>query len=206
LRRRTQFFVWYLLARAHSTKIARLLPIVEKSFEHPWVAGVELGIRFWPGHASLARLRAWNRHHLPRPPMHWDAPVTVSVFRKRRGKRRQALCMSFYLVKSSLYIKQLQGVSGTDAPKEIRFWPKLFMEACRVFVRQEQLKEVKVPRADALYSYRNPFFNPQLLPEARERAVERIRRNMELLYDANALALGFVPDGAWFKWENPDSL
>jgi hypothetical protein len=26
---------------------------------------------------------------------------------------------------------------------------------------------------------------------------------METLYDANALELGFIPDGRWFKWMNP---
>ena len=73
--------------------------------------------------------------------MHWDAPVTVSVFRKRRGKERQALCMSLYIRSGILYIAQLQGVPGTDIPAELRPWPKMFIEACRKFARQEGYKK-----------------------------------------------------------------
>lgn len=29
---------------------------------------------------------------------------------------------------------------------------------------------------------------------------------MELIYDGNALELGLVPDGDWFKWENARSI
>jgi hypothetical protein len=79
----------------------------------------------------------------------------------------------------------------------------MFIETCRTFARQEGFREVRVPRAESLYSYRNPFLNSQLLPESRNNALIRIRRNMKLIYDANALELGFVPDGDWFKWKNP---
>jgi hypothetical protein len=39
------------------------------------------------------------------------------------------------------------------------------------------------------------------LQKARENTLRRIRRSMHLLYDTNALELGFVSDGAWLKWE-----
>ena len=58
-------------------------------------------------------------------------------------------------------------------------------------------------RAASLYSYHYPFLKPDLVPDARKRALERIRKSLETLYDANALELGFVPDGHWFKWFNP---
>jgi len=76
------------------------------------------------------------------------------------------------------------------------------MKTCQTFARQESLRELRVPRAQSLYSYRNPFINSQLLPESREKALKKIRKNMELLYDTNALELGFVPDGNWYKWKN----
>jgi hypothetical protein len=116
---------------------------------------------------------------LPDRTVHWDAPITVAIFRKRKGKERQALCMSLYLRKRTLHIAQLQGTPRTDPPKELRFWPVKFIEACQTFAREENLEEVRVPRADTLYSYRSPTLNP------------------------NARALGFVPDGDSFKWENP---
>jgi hypothetical protein len=198
--RRTHFFLQYIYARVRSRTVARLLPIVEKSFDHPWVAEVDLRIRFWPG-----RERVWLWFKNPERAMTWDAPITVSVFRKRRGKKKLALCFSIYLVGDTLNIKQIQGLPRTDVPNELREWPKVFMEACRTFARQEILKGVRVPRADSLYSYHTPTLNPELLPDSRERALEQIRKNMRLLYDANALALGFVSDGVWFKWLNPNS-
>src|SRR5882672_7171119 len=67
--RRSDFFVQYLHARAHSRTLDGLLPIVQRSFDHPWVAGVQLQIRCWPGNEG-----GWpwdrNREGL----MHWDAP------------------------------------------------------------------------------------------------------------------------------------
>jgi Domain of unknown function (DUF4118) len=135
--------------------------------------------------------------------MHWDAPVTVSIFRKRRGKERQALCMSLYIHSGILYVAQLQGVPGTDLPKELRAWPKIFIEACKQFARQQGLREVKVPKASTLISYRYPY--GRTITEDLKKAVPRIRRNMELLYDSNALQLSLVPDGDWFKWQNARS-
>lgn len=187
-RRRLYFAAHYFEAKKRSKLIAKFLPVLERSFEHPWVVAVELRIQFWPGSET---------NHS----MHWDAPIAVSVFRERRGKKRQALCMSVYLVKDVLCIRQIQGVSGTTAPKELRDWPKIFMELCRLFARQEGIKEVRVPKAETLYSYRNPYINPQLTPEARERALKRIRQNMQLLYDNNAQQLGFVCDDDWYKWQ-----
>jgi hypothetical protein len=135
--------------------------------------------------------------------MHWDAPVTISVFRRKRGKRRPALCMSLYIIRDTLYIEQMQGVSRTDVPKDLRSWSKIFMEACRTFCYQEEFKEMRVPKAASLYSYHHAFVHSDLLPDARERMLQRIRKSMETLYDANALELGFIPDGRWFKWMNP---
>ena len=185
--------------------IARMLPILEEAFDHPWVAQVELNFRFWPGNdPTLVRL--WRLYKsLPTQSMHWDAPVTVSIFRERKGKKRQALCMSLYVVKDVLYVAQIQGIPGTDAPKELRAWPKIFIEACRRFACQEGLREVRIPKAETLYAYRNPYLAPDLLPKARIHTLLRIRKNMRLLYDANALDLGFFPDGDWLRWESSNS-
>jgi hypothetical protein len=123
---------------------------------------------------------------------------------KKKGKKREALCMSFYVIKENLCIKQIQGVSQTDVPRELAAWPKMFMEACQEFARQQAFKAVSVPRAVSLYSYHNPSVSKALLPDGRQRALRRIRRDMELLYDKNALELGFVSDGDRLKWTNPE--
>src|ERR1700756_3326842 len=123
--RRIAFLFHYLAARVQSKSIRRLLPIVEKSFDHTWIARVDLNIRFSPGRETRL-YRLWRLFKcIPRSDlMHWDAPVAVSIFRKRRGVERQALCMSLFVRAGILYIVQLQGVVGTDVPKDVRPWPK----------------------------------------------------------------------------------
>lgn len=192
IRRRIQFFVRYIWAKSRSKRLGKLLPIIENSFRHPWVAEVRLQFRFWPGQGPIERSF-----------MHWDAPVAISVFRRIRGKKRPALCMSLYATRDTLYIQQMQGVARTDVPRDLGAWPKRFIEACQTYAYQQEFREIRVPRAASLYCYHHPFVSPELVPDARKRAFERIRKGMEALYDANALELGFVPDGRWFKWMNP---
>jgi hypothetical protein len=79
----------------------------------------------------------------------------------------------------------------------------MFMEACRIFAYQEGFEEVRVAKAASLYAYLHPYVRPDLVPDARERALQRIRKSMEMLYDTNSLVLGFIPDGHWFRWINP---
>ena len=199
LLRRGRFFSRYLIARRNSHRIQRFLPVLVEAFHHPWVAGVELKFRFWPGHEKKSG-RLWRVSKLlPAQSMHWDAPITVTIFRERRGKKRQALCMSFYLAGGALYIAQIQGIRKTDVPEELRAWPKIFIEACRTFARRENLRGVMVPKAEALYSYHNPGVWAGLPSSARQHAVSRIRDRMTRLYDRNAVDLGFLPDGDWFR-------
>ena len=77
---------------------------------------------------------------------------------------------------------------------------KIFIEACKKFACQQGLREVRVPKANTLVSFRYPY--GRVLTEDRKKAVPRIRKIMELLYDNNALELGLVSDGDWFKWQN----
>jgi hypothetical protein len=199
LLRRWRFFARYLIAQAHSRKVHKFLPVLVEAFNHPWIAEVELKFRFRPGNETTVG-RLWRVYKsLPAQSMHWDAPITVTVFRERRGKKRQALCMSFYITRGALYIAQIQGAWKTDVPKELRAWPKIFIEACRTFARRENLRAVMVPKATTLYSYRNPFLRADLLPLARQNALSRIRDSMTRLYDENAVDLGFLPDGDWFR-------
>jgi hypothetical protein len=202
LYRRIVFLHRYLVAQTHSGPIHKILPILERSFRHPWVAGIELQVRFWPGRENNFH-RLLRRHEdLPGRSMNWDAPVTISIFRRRKGKKRQALCMSFYLANGSLCIAQMQGVFRTDVPADLRSWPTLFLRACQTYARENGLRDVRVPQARTLYSYQHPFLIPDALPDRREETLQRIRRNMELLYDGNALALDFEPAQGWLIWEN----
>jgi hypothetical protein len=136
-RRRLNFAVRYFEAKKRSKLIAKLLPILERSFDHPWVAGVELKIRFWPGNETKLGELPRVYKSLPAQSMHWDMRQLQFRYlenekegkgrkrkekegkgRKRKekegkGRKRQALCMSIYLVKDVLYIRQIQGIAGT---------------------------------------------------------------------------------------------
>lgn len=138
LLRRWRFYARYLTAQVRSRQIQRFLPILVEAFNHPWVAEVELKIRVRPGNETTAG-RLWRMYKsLPAQSMHWDAPITVTVFRERRGKKRQALCMSFYITRGALYIAQIQGIWKTDVPKELRAWPKILLK------RAEPLHDGKI--------------------------------------------------------------
>ena len=138
---RMTFLFHYLLARAGAKSINKLLPIVERSFDHPWVTRVELNIRFL--------LKSPRKKNL----ITWDEPVTVSIFRKRKGKERQALCMSLYIRSKVLYIMQLQGLRGTDVPPKLRLWARMFIEC---------LQKIRLPggatRGESSESKHAPFF------------------------------------------------
>ena len=53
VRYRILFFARYVLAKSRSKALGKLLPMIENSFRHPWVAGVQLQIRFWPGYGLV---------------------------------------------------------------------------------------------------------------------------------------------------------
>jgi K+-sensing histidine kinase KdpD len=80
----------------------------------------------------------------------------------------------------------------------------MFIDACSKFAYERGLREVRVAKASALVSFTNPY--GRALIELYQKAVPRIRRDMELIYDKNASELGLVPDGNWFKWQNASSI
>src|SRR5262245_40746557 len=75
VRRLMQYFVRYILAKSQSQTLGMLLPIIENSFRHPWVAEVQLQIGFWPTRGLPLR---WNANR-ERSLLHWDAPVGIAV-------------------------------------------------------------------------------------------------------------------------------
>ena len=138
--------------------------------------------------------------------MNWDAPIAISVFRKRKGKLKQALCMSLYMKGDVLFIGQMQGIRKTDVPAELREWPKRFLNACQLFCQKTGLREIRLPQARYIYAYRYPFLMPFLSLNGQAKALRGIRGSMELLYDTNAIAMGYIPDKNWLVWKNPDFI
>lgn len=191
-----RFSRWYRLSLKREHAIARLLPIVARCFEHKWVASVELKLRPFAGCDTVLGKK------VPERPMHLDAPVTVTVLRERKRKKRQAFCMSFYVSRNIIYVVQLQGVRGQDVPVELRSWPVFLVASLQKLACNEKFKEIRVAKARTLGSYRYPDAKGTAR-ETIEQIVARIRKNMQSHYDGTARALGFIERRRWWVWRTP---
>jgi hypothetical protein len=191
-----RFSKWYRLSLKHERAIAKLLPIVERCFEHKWVASVELRLRPFAGRDTVLGEK------VPERPMHLDAPVTVMVLRKSKGRKRQAFCMSFYVWGNIIYVVQLQGVRGQDVPVELRSWPAFFVKSLQQLACNEKFEEICVAKARTLGSYRYPDAKGTAR-ETIEQVVARIHKNMRSHYDGTARALGFIERRRWWVWRTP---
>src|SRR4051812_17138098 len=190
--RRWNHCVRYALARAQRDVIRRFEPFVQRCFEHEWLAGARVSLRFipgreerelripWAGEKYLLRLRwlPWREEHCS---ARWSAPVTVMVFKhgKSGGKPETVRYMSLFIEDGILHVVQLQGVALIEMPKGLRDWAERFVGATMEFARVANFRGVWVARAESLYSYHNPWVRPHSAPEARERERERIRANLE---------------------------
>ena len=94
---------------------------------------------------------------------------------------------------------QLQGLRGTDVPSELRLWARMFIESSKKIRLPGGATRGESSESKQLHSFRFPG-------EDLKQTVPRIRRDMELIYDRNALEAGLVPDGNWFKWQNATSI
>ena len=217
LLRRWNFFSRYVLARAQLDVIRHFQPTVERFFQHEWLAGTSVRLRFlpggedpefwipWPEGRYLLRLR-WMPWREEGSTANWSAPVTVSVYKKGKDGGRPELVryMSLFIRSGIVHIMQLQGVPLIEMPKGLRDWAERLVRATMEFARQQNFRGVCVARADSLYSYHNPHVRSSLPPDVRERQEKRIRTNMEVHHNQTAIELGFLPDEDWFRWQNPD--
>ncbi len=216
IRRKWSFLHQFIVARAHYDAILRLEPILQRCFEHEWVAGARVRLRFlsgkedrerripWPRNKYLLQLRLlpWREQGCPAD---WSAPITVAVSKKtQEGKPKTVRYMSFYIKDDVIHIVQLQGVPLVEMPKGLRDWAKRLVKACMEFARQENFRAVKVAAADSLYSYHQPYTPSHFTLEERTRAQKKIRANMERHHDQTARSLGFTPEIHWYRWQNPD--
>ena len=220
LLRRWNFCFRYVRARAQADVIRRFPPIVERFFDHEWLAGARGRLRFIPGSEErelripwpwrgggkyLLRLR-WMPWREEGCSASWSAPVTVTLFKKGKdgGKPAAVRYMSLFIKDDILHIAQLQGVLLVEMPKGLRDWAERFVQATMEFARDENFRGVWVARAESLYSYHHPTIRWFLPPEDRERELKRIRAHMKIHHNETAGNLGFLPEEDWFKWQNPN--
>jgi hypothetical protein len=189
---RIQFWSWYHLSRRQKSRISLLGDIVQKHFDHPWVTNVEVQIREYAGFQGAHKTS-----------IHWDAPVTITVSRTRRRRKRQAVCMSLYVMGNVICIIQLQGFFAIDIPVPLRNWPTRFVEACQELAINNHFKEVRIAKAHSLECYRGPLIRGAKTEADLEAAIEGVRTRMRFHYDGTARELGFADRGNWFVWANP---
>ena len=187
-----EFKGYYFLCRLNAGKLPALKQAVMAHFDNPWVAGVDVQLRPYGGTDFTVKYSVY-----------WDAPVAVSVARKTKRGERLALCMSCYLIGDTISIRQLQGVFALDIPPDMRNWPEMFCEACRTFAMKENLRHVRIARAQSLYSFRKPEIKAEDPVEV-EAIKARLRERMIGHYNETARKLGFVERGGWFEWSNPN--
>jgi hypothetical protein len=196
--------------------VKRFGPILQRSFQHEWLAGTAVRLRFlpgkeqrqvqigWPGDKYLLRLRylPWREEFSL---ANWSDPITATVFKKGKegGKPETVRYMSMFLSDNVLNITQLQGVPLIEMPKGLRDWAERFVKAAMEYAQQENFRGVKVARADSLYSYHHPYIRQFMSAEVQERDLKRIRSNIELHHNQTAIALGFREEEDWFEWTNP---
>ena len=214
--RRWNFLQRFLAARAQRDIISRLEPIVDRHFQHEWLAGVSVRLRFWPNDEDRELIIPWGKDQnfirvrwMPwreeKNPAKWGAPITVSVYKhgKNGGRRETVRYMSLFVTDGIVSIAQLQGVPLIEMPKGIRDWAERFVKAAMEFAQAENLRAVRVARAHTLYSYHHPWLWPGLEKEVFAREWKRIRNNIETYHDETARTLAFKEEEDWFVWENP---
>lgn len=207
----------YFGALAQRDLLRRFTPVLDRHFEHEWLAGTSVQLRFLPGQEDRELHIPWlggkwllRFRYLPWREeccyANWNAPITVSVYKKGKdgGKPCTVRYMSMFIKDRIFHIPQLQGIPLIEMPKGLRDWAERFVRATMDLARQENFRGVRVARAEAVYSYHYPSLPGSLPPNAREREEKRIRSNIEIHHNGTATALGFRPMEEWFEWENPD--
>jgi hypothetical protein len=111
--------------------------------------------------------------------------------------------MSLYVTGNIISIRQLQGYFSVDIPVPLRNWPRRFVEACQELAIKSRFKEVRIPKAHSLGSYRYPSIRGAKTEAGLEAALEGVRTRMRSHYDRTARELGFAERGNWFVWANP---
>lgn len=213
--RRWNFLSRWARARAKWEMVRRFEGVLAKQFEHEWLAGVSVQLRFWPGREErewrvpwrggkyLMRLR-WMPWREEGCMADWGGPIAAAVYKKGKdgGRREMVRYMGMFVKDGYVHIAQLQGMPQIEMPKGLRDWAARFVRAAMAFAKEEGLKGVCVARAESLYSYHYPYIRSFLPVEVQERELKRIRGQVEVHHNETAEGLGFEVGEEWYVWRN----
>lgn len=127
----------------------------------------------------------------------WETPLGYALWHRNRP----AVAMGIEIKNGMLCVRQLQGVRGTQLPKELRNWPELFVRAVMKFATDSGLKGVRVYRAHMSNFFWMPDFGYDVLTQ--EQYKERLdahRNRMRARYDGTARKMGFRMNKNWGEW------
>lgn len=191
--RHSRFFVRYLWARCHRKCLDGLMAAIEGRFSDSkgWIVERRLELR-----KAVGPLRT-------KDDIHWDAPIVVLIiYRDEKGNPKEACGMSFYIENNSLCVEQLQGGKSVTFPRRYKVWPQLFLKSCIAFAQTANFDQVRLAKAETLYTYRWPELGPNGIARSEE-AIEDHRKRMKLRYDETARICGFRSEDNWLVWNNP---
>ena len=191
VKRQAIFKYWYFASLLQRDKFHSILEAVREKFKDPWIYDV-----------TLKALPNVGPDVTAEPSIYWDAPIAVAVHRRGDDGICPAVCMSLCVIGDVVYVMQLQGMAGTHIPPQLQNWPKMFVEACQDFAIKKNFRQVRIVKATSV-----PQFNMAGLQAETPAALAKMRANVQnrmlARYDGTAKKLGFVEDGRWFIWPNP---
>ncbi len=133
-------------------------------------------------------------------PICWEAPIVFLV----QLNDGTSLGLAVEFRGSVLCVRQMQGTKGADIPREINHWPLIFMRACIDFAKQNNLREVRLYRADQSGFYWHPVAIPYENGEQWSVAVANLQRRMRQRYDGTAYNLRMIMTRRYGFWTNPN--
>lgn len=130
----------------------------------------------------------------------WETPLGYALWHKNRP----AVAMGIEIKHGMLCVRQLQGVRGTQLPKELRTWPKLLVRAAMKFATDSGLRGVRLYRAHMSSFYWAPDFGYDVLtPDQYKERLVAHRDRMRARYDGTARKMRFLMKKNWGEWLTP---
>lgn len=123
----------------------------------------------------------------------WEAPICITIYHDDTP----LVGMALEFRGPVLCIRQLQGSPNTEIPEHLRQWPKLFVEAMKLFLfNTKEITSLRLYCADQRPSYRHPHTR---LTKAE---MERYQQNLRRRYDGTARQSGMKKvSPKYWEWD-----
>lgn len=187
LARKVEWHFLRLYLNKHREQTEQFLQYLFEEFREPrYFDGYSTVLIYGPGRSEQENYKVC-----------WETPLGYALWHNDQP----AIAMGVEVKSGMLCVRQLQGVRGTQLPKELRNWPELFVRAAMKFASDSGLKGVRVYRAHMSNFYWMPDFGYDVLTQEQYRERLRAHRNrMRARYDGTARKMGFRMKKYWGEW------